>query len=272
MKQWKEKMTGMMALLLCFGLVACSSEESASSSNSGSVAETTVKEESSVDSAVTAEVETEETTEEETTEEEVATLDEETTTTEEAVVEGDGTLDEDKVAEFEAYADEVYDYFGAMLFSVKAMEELMEEAGEDAETMLIVAEMMDGFTTDLRGLGSMTVPVEVEKSHGIMAACLDEMMTSLTEMVYLLVDMLEVMEGYETMTTEELATMVSELERMQEELLAYETHLEEVDRAFTEDSEEIDRILEEYLGLEYIQNLEKETNEQVELEFANIFG
>lgn len=263
MKCWKEKKAGMMALLLCFALVACSSEESSSTGSSGSTSSST---ESST-------VQKEEPVVESTEDDSDATdLEEAVADESEELVEESVGGDDAVVAEYTAYAEELYEYVGGMMFLMMSVEDMVAAAGENVDDLTEVAVMMDECAAELSLLRDMAVPDDLKVHHGEIANGVDELMGAVTRTLYLTVEVLELLEGYETKTEAELLAILSDAEAIQDEILGLEASLDTVGEQFTASAEEVDTILASYLGEEFLAELEAEIEAQVEAEYTAIFG
>lgn len=271
--EWKRKMAAMLALVLCFSMVACSSEESGSSSSSDDKAESS---QSEAETAKTEEEEPEEEVEEEADTAETEEVAEEATGEEAGATETAGTLQSagtgnysaETVAEYEVYAAEVMDYMGLCVYSIMAMELLAGHAGEDPDQMMEVAVMMDELTLLVHDFQTLAVPEDLKWQHKALADSLDGIMGGVTDMVYVLTDVMYMVDGIEGKSESELLAMVSELEELEIEIEKMDVTLNEKIETMMEVADEMDLVLGDVLGAEYLAQLSDEMEAAVETEYA----
>lgn len=275
----KRRMVGIVAFVLCFGLVACSAEESGSGSGSSLEKESSA---AVVESSVGVEVEEAEPEEPEA----VVTEDAETEEKMEADVETGGTevaeateelevaVDEaysgEKVEEYKLYAIEMTDYMGLCMYSMMAMELMSDYAGENPVMLEGVAQMMGEVTTEIEGFQSVAVPEDLKWQHKALADSLGGIMAEITDMLYVMTDLLYLIQGYETKSESELLAMVPEILAMELEIEEMSLQMEDKVDTMTEVGGEISVVLMEVLGTSYIDELVEAMEATVEGEYAEL--
>lgn len=280
MKQWQKKMVSLLALGMCFGLVACSSEESSetgsdsgnqsssSTNNSSSSVSGNVEEAVEVEEAVSTEGQDETVEESGETEDDVA-LEESTEESEaeelvEATEATESTTDEAGIAEMKAYSDDLYEMTMEVLSGIAIAEVVMEVAQEDPTIVTEAIGLIESKFAVVDDFAKRTVPGEVGALHGDLVECMEYMLTHFIDIMYLVDEMAYMWVGMETMSEAELMAMLERMEEIMVELEAVDEEFMELDLIFETVGDEMDRILVDKLGQEYLDSMDAETDARME--------